>query len=85
MTETLDRRPAGTADLSTGRVVQVIGPVVDVEFPIGALPEINFRLDLERDDRGRDRQIALEVAQHIGGGVVRAIAMQPTDGVQRGQ
>ncbi len=84
MTETLTA-PAGTDDLSTGRVVQVIGPVVDIEFPIGALPEINFRLDLERTIEGETRQIALEVAQHIGGGVVRAIAMQPTDGVQRGQ
>jgi F-type H+-transporting ATPase subunit beta len=73
------------ASLPAGRVVQVIGPVVDVEFPIGALPEINFALTLDRTIEGETRTITLEVAQHIGSGVVRAIALQPTDGVQRGE
>jgi F-type H+/Na+-transporting ATPase subunit beta len=86
MTETLTP-PAGavTEELPTGRVVQVIGPVVDVEFPVGSLPEINFALTLDRTIEGETRTITLEVAQHIGSGVVRAIALQPTDGVQRGQ
>jgi F-type H+-transporting ATPase subunit beta len=85
MTETMER-PAGTSGgLPEGRVVQVIGPVVDVEFPVGALPEINFALTLDRTIEGETRTITLEVAQHIGGGVVRAIALQPTDGVQRGE
>ncbi len=84
MTETLTP-PAGTdAALPSGRVVQVIGPVVDVEFPVGSLPEINFELLLDRTVEGETRTIALEVAQHIGSGVVRAISLQPTDGVQRG-
>jgi len=86
MTETLTPPAASNAgSLPVGRVVQVIGPVVDVEFPVGALPEINFRLDLVRTIEGETRSIALEVAQHIGSGVVRAIALSPTDGVRRGQ
>jgi F-type H+-transporting ATPase subunit beta len=86
MTETLTP-PAGNAapDLADGRVVQVIGPVVDVEFPVGSLPEINFMLTLDRTIEGETQTIALEVAQHIGSGVVRTIALKPTDGVQRGQ
>ncbi len=85
MTETIAAPAASPAGLPSGRVVQVIGPVIDVEFPIGALPEINFQLMLDRTIEGETRTISLEVAQHIGSGVVRAIALQPTDGVQRGQ
>jgi F-type H+-transporting ATPase subunit beta len=86
MTETLTPPAENTApELPHGRVVQVIGPVVDVEFPIGSLPEINFALTLDRTIEGETRTITLEVAQHIGSGVVRAIALQPTDGVQRGE
>jgi F-type H+/Na+-transporting ATPase subunit beta len=67
-----------------GRVVQVIGPVVDVEFPPAELPEINTALELDREI-GEDKQtIVLEVSQHIGASVIRAIAMKPTDGVVRG-
>jgi F-type H+-transporting ATPase subunit beta len=65
-------------------VIQVIGPVVDVEFPPDELPEINTALELDRTI-GEDKQtIVLEVSQHIGSSVVRAIAMKPTDGVVRG-
>jgi F-type H+-transporting ATPase subunit beta len=86
MTETLTPPAAGAASLlPNGRVVQVIGPVVDVEFPVGSLPEIDFMLRLTRTIEGETQTIALEVAQHIGSGVVRAIALKPTDGVQRGQ
>jgi F-type H+-transporting ATPase subunit beta len=67
-----------------GRVVQVIGPVVDVEFPPEALPEINFALELERTLDEDTQTIVCEVAQHIGESTVRAIAMKPTDGVVRG-
>jgi F-type H+/Na+-transporting ATPase subunit beta len=69
---------------SQGRVVQVIGPVVDVEFPPEHLPEINFALELDRTLDGDTQTIVCEVAQHIGESVVRAIAMKPTDGVVRG-
>ncbi|MGH2678305.1 MAG: F0F1 ATP synthase subunit beta, partial [Actinomycetota bacterium] len=69
---------------ANGRVVQVIGPVVDVEFPPESLPEINFALELDRTLDGDTQTIVCEVAQHVGESVVRAIAMRPTDGVVRG-
>jgi F-type H+/Na+-transporting ATPase subunit beta len=68
-----------------GRIVRVIGPVVDVEFPPGDLPEINNALTFSRaDESGTDVTITAEVAQHLGDRRVRAICMQPTDGVVRG-
>ncbi len=70
---------------NTGQVVQVIGNVVDVEFPEG-LPPIHHALRL-RDDGGRstvDLDVVLEVQQHLGENRVRTVAMQPTDGVVRG-
>jgi F-type H+/Na+-transporting ATPase subunit beta len=69
---------------AAGRVVRVIGPVVDVEFPPSDLPEINFALTLERTMEGTTDTITCEVAQHIGESIVRTIAMKPTDGVIRG-
>src|SRR5205085_2224209 len=67
-----------------GRVVQIIGPVVDVEFPPEHLPEITYALHVERETpEGTDTLIA-EVSQHIGDSTVRAICMQPTDGLRRG-
>src|SRR6266536_3786850 len=69
---------------ANGRVVRVIGPVVDVDFPPGELPEINTALRLERTLEGETTTIVCEVAQHIGDSTVRAIAMKPTDGVVRG-
>ncbi|MEZ4266118.1 MAG: F0F1 ATP synthase subunit beta [Myxococcota bacterium] len=70
---------------STGRVTQVIGPVVDVEFPEGDLPEILTALRVTNaniDDR--EFNLVLEVAQHTGDRAVRAIAMDTTDGLVRG-
>jgi len=67
-----------------GRVVQVIGPVVDIEFPPDSLPEINTALELERTLDGDTQTIICEVSQHIGESIVRAIAMKPTDGLVRG-
>jgi F-type H+-transporting ATPase subunit beta len=67
-----------------GRVVQVIGPVVDVEFPPDELPEINTALELDRTLDEDVQTIVCEVSQHIGSSIVRAIAMKPTDGVVRG-
>ncbi len=67
-----------------GRVVQVIGPVVDVEFAAEDLPDITTALELERTLDGDTTTIVCEVAQHIGDNQVRAIAMKPTDGVVRG-
>src|SRR3954469_12820363 len=67
-----------------GRVVRVIGPVVDVEFAPDQMPEINNALELTRTIGDDSRTITLEVAQHIGDNMVRAISMQATDGVVRG-
>jgi F-type H+-transporting ATPase subunit beta len=70
--------------LENGRVVRVIGPVVDVEFPIDSLPEINTALTLDVALGDETRSITCEVAQHIGNGQVRTIALRPTDGLVRG-
>jgi F0F1-type ATP synthase beta subunit len=62
----------------------VIGPVVDVEYPIDSMPEIYNKLETELELAGETRTLSLEVAQHIGDGMVRAISLQPTDGLVRG-
>ena len=64
--------------MSTGRIVQVIGAVVDVEFPREALPKVYDALKLE------DRDLTLEVQQQLGDGVVRSIAMGASEGLKRG-
>jgi F-type H+-transporting ATPase subunit beta len=69
------------ATLTPGRVVQIIGPVVDVEFPADAVPEI---LDALTIDRGQTGVLVLEVQQHLGENRVRTIAMDSTDGLTRG-
>ena len=71
----------------TGRVVRVTGPVVDVEFGRDELPELNnaLHVDVElSEDNPLNKQLTLEVAQHIGDNTVRTISMQPTDGLIRG-
>ena len=71
---------------ATGRVARVIGPVVDVEFPVDAMPEIYNALHVEVADpanAGEKKILTLEVAQHLGDGLVRTISMQPTDGLVR--
>jgi F-type H+-transporting ATPase subunit beta len=67
-----------------GRIVAVIGPVVDVEFPPENLPEVNTALKVKRSLGQVTDEITCEVAQHIGESVVRAIALKPTDGLVRG-
>jgi F-type H+/Na+-transporting ATPase subunit beta len=68
----------------TGRVVRIIGPVVDVEFAPDELPAIHNAVTVERTLDDDTIVITCEVAQHIGDSMVRAIAMQPTDGLVRG-
>ncbi|MFF4961284.1 F0F1 ATP synthase subunit beta [Streptomyces sp. NPDC001222] len=71
---------------ATGRVARVIGPVVDVEFPVDAMPDMYNALHVEVADpanAGQKKTLTLEVAQHLGDGLVRAISMQPTDGLVR--
>jgi F-type H+/Na+-transporting ATPase subunit beta len=68
-----------------GQVVQIIGPVIDVEFEAGHLPDIYNALHVVSDGAGGQRiDIIAEVEQHLGENRVRAVAMQPTDGMQRG-
>ncbi|MDT8435486.1 MAG: F0F1 ATP synthase subunit beta [Gemmatimonadota bacterium] len=67
-----------------GKVVQVIGPVLDVEFGAANMPDIHDALALEWESEGEKNRLVCEVAQHIGRGVVRAVAMDSTDGVWRG-
>jgi F-type H+/Na+-transporting ATPase subunit beta len=74
----------GAAGAGTGRVVQVIGPVVDVEFASGEIPGIYNALHVDVTLGEVQRTLTLEVAQDIGDNVIRAIAMQPTDGLVRG-
>src|SRR6478672_7188381 len=67
-----------------GRVVQVIGPVLDVEFDAERLPELYNALELiVRDDEG-EHKVVVEVQQHIGRNQARAVAMSSTDSVTRG-
>ncbi|MDH3602880.1 MAG: F0F1 ATP synthase subunit beta [Candidatus Tectomicrobia bacterium] len=67
--------------MSTGKIVQVIGPVVDVEFEPGQLPAIYNALKIIQGDGD---PITVEVAQHLGESTVRTVSMQPTDGMVRG-
>ncbi|MDO9574784.1 MAG: F0F1 ATP synthase subunit beta [Candidatus Contubernalis sp.] len=67
---------------NVGRVIQVIGPVVDVEFPSGNLPEIHDSIIIEMTEMNID--ITLEVAMHLGDNSVRTVSMYPTDGMVRG-
>jgi F-type H+-transporting ATPase subunit beta len=69
---------------STGRIARVLGAVVDVEFPRGAVPELFNALNVQVDTAGINRLLTLEVAQHLGDNLVRTISMQPTDGLVRG-
>ncbi|MEV8067319.1 F0F1 ATP synthase subunit beta [Streptomyces sp. NPDC085995] len=84
MTTTVE--PTAASGVATGRVARVIGPVVDVEFPVDAMPEIYNALHVEVADpanEGAKKTLTLEVAQHLGDGLVRTISMQPTDGLVR--
>jgi F-type H+-transporting ATPase subunit beta len=70
--------------LGTGRVVRVIGPVVDAEFPRDAMPDMFNALHVDVTLTEGTKTLTLEVALHLGDNMVRAISMQPTDGLVRG-
>ena len=70
--------------LKDGRVVSIAGPVIDVEFPPDALPDINTALSFEVVIDGEPTTIMAEVAQQLGDSRVRAVALKPTDGLTRG-
>ncbi|MBR3347579.1 MAG: F0F1 ATP synthase subunit beta [Solobacterium sp.] len=65
----------------TGKIVQVIGPVVDIRFSSDTLPAIRNAIKIQN---GKDSEMTVEVAQHIGDDIVRCIAMSTTDGLTRG-
>ena len=70
---------------ATGRIARVTGPVVDIEFPHDGIPGIYNALTTEITLNGETSVLTLEVAQHLGDDLVRAIALKPTDGLVRGQ
>ena len=72
---------ATAAPTATGRVIQITGPVVDIEFPAGGLPAIYNAVEIERG--GLD-PLVCEVQQHLGNNWVRSVAMTTTDGLARG-
>jgi F-type H+-transporting ATPase subunit beta len=83
MTATATEHVAATSG-ATGRIARVIGPVVDVEFPADAIPSIYNALTTEITLNGETKTITFETSQHLGDNLVRAIALQATDGLVRG-
>src|SRR5438874_1557319 len=75
-----------TKTAQAGKIVQIIGPVVDVEFEAGHLPAIYNAIRIQSDGTGGGQplDVIAEVEQHLGENRVRAVAMKPTDGMQRG-
>ncbi|MDA8292290.1 MAG: F0F1 ATP synthase subunit beta [Actinomycetota bacterium] len=84
MTTTEAHSTGATKAVENGRVVAIAGPVVDVEFPPHALPEINVALEIDLELEGQKTVIVAEVAQQIGEGRVRCICLRSTDGLERG-
>ena len=71
--------------MNEGKIVQVIGPVVDADFSeASALPKINNALEVQYNVNGEDTKLTLEVQQHLGDGWVRGVAMSSTEGLKRG-
>ncbi len=77
-------QPTESKALAPGRVVAIAGPVIDVEFPPHALPEINGAVEVDIELEGSRQIITAEVAQQIGDGRVRCICLKATDGLTRG-
>ena len=84
MTATVEESKTDAPSGGVGRVSRVIGPVVDVEFPVDQMPDIYNALLVDTTVGGETRTMTMEVALHIGDNLVRAIALKPTDGMQRG-
>ena len=70
--------------MNTGKIVQVIGAVVDVEFSDGKLPSLFQALEVEHSAHGKPTKVVLEVQQHLGNNWIRAVAMSSTEGLKRG-
>ncbi|MCL1898231.1 MAG: F0F1 ATP synthase subunit beta, partial [Micrococcales bacterium] len=89
MTSTVEAKVQADAQPAVGRVARVIGPVVDVEFPGDAIPPLfnalTTEIELEQEGAAkRTIKVTLEVEQHLGDNMVRAISMKPADGLVRG-
>jgi F-type H+-transporting ATPase subunit beta len=84
MTATVNDTDVDQAELADGRVARVIGPVIDIEFPTDSIPDMYNALKVDVLLGDDERTLTLEVSLHIGDGMVRAISMQPTDGLVRG-
>ncbi len=86
MTATINEGTSPTAETAggIGRVSRIIGPVIDVEFAADEMPEMYNLLTVEVELSGEKKSLNLEVAQYIGDNMIRAISLQPTDGVVRG-
>src|SRR5687768_1025932 len=84
MTVTEPTAPRAEAELKDGRVVAIAGPVIDVEYPPDAVPQINMMLEFDITVDGKPNKVRAEVAQQIGESRVRAICLKPTDGLVRG-
>lgn len=84
MTATAAEHGTRPSAAGAGRISRVIGPVVDIEFPTGEMPDIYNALQVDYQLGDHTLTLTLEVAQHIGDGMVRAIALKPTDGLVRG-
>ncbi|MFW0784210.1 F0F1 ATP synthase subunit beta [Gordonia sp. CPCC 206044] len=85
MTAAVTESATSSAGSAHGRVVRIIGPVVDVEFPRGSIPDLFNALHAEVTLAAVAKTLTLEVAQHLGDNLVRTISMQPTDGLVRGE
>ena len=70
--------------MGTGKIVQIIGPVLDVEFKQGELPRIHNALEVRFTEDGAEKKLVAEVAQHLGDNTVRAITLGTTNGLSRG-
>src|ERR1700751_3061660 len=86
MTATVENAASGgeAQAAETGRAVRIIGPVVDVEFASEEMQDIYNALEVDVTLEGKTKTLTMEVEQHLGDNTVRAISMQPTDGLVRG-
>src|ERR1700755_692497 len=84
MAATTEKSKNSKSTDTNGRVVRVTGPVVDVEFPRGSVPELFNALHADVTFASLAKTLTLEVAQHLGDNLVRTISLQPTDGLVRG-
>ena len=85
MTNTLLAQGEAATQAGVGRIARVTGPVVDIEFPHDAIPGIYHALETTVTIGDESHKLVLEVAQHLGDDLVRAVALKPTDGLVRGQ